>query len=83
MKMLKYRQALKRLGAAFPELELCVQEQLEGVRAAEHSSRPCPCGHGRLAQWPWALQTEALGVCDCTEQLISWRCEWIPRDMKW
>ena len=54
----------------------------EGVRAAEHNSRPCPCGVGRLAQWPWALQTAALGFCNCEQarrELTFWRTSgWIP-----
>jgi hypothetical protein len=87
MTRLRYRQALRRLAQAFPELELRVSELVDGVRAAEHNSRPCPCGHGRLAQWPWVLQTQSLGYCDgssawCTE-LITCRSEWIPPTMGW
>lgn len=60
-----YRQALRRLAQAFPELELRVLELVDGVRAAEHNSRPCvplwPCGHGRLAhEWPSVGATDAV-----------------------
>ena len=83
LRKLRYAQALRRLGRAFPELELQVSEQVEGVQASEHNSRPCPCGHGRLAQWPWLLQTQELGFCRELEccALECWRGEWIPDDM--
>jgi len=35
----------------------------EGLDASEQVTRPCPCGVGRLARWPWALHTDSLGFC--------------------
>ena len=63
----KHKHALRRLHAS---------HQL----AEEHHTRPCPCGHGALAMWPWVVQTAALGFCECemaSLERICWRSEWI------
>ena len=81
-----YRRALKRLSEAFPELELQVSELLEGVRADERNSRACPCGTGRLPQWPWMVHRPGMGFCNCPESayyLVCARWDWIPPDMPW
>jgi hypothetical protein len=65
---LKHKQALRRLCRTFPEL------------TEEQHTRPCPCGHGALAVWPWAVQTARLGFCECRMagwELTCWRGEWI------
>lgn len=65
---LKHRQKLRRLREAFPEA------------GEEHHTRPCPCGRGALAMWPWVVQTAQLGFCECNMarwELTCWRCEWI------
>ena len=83
---LRYKQALKRLAAAFPELELDVPALLGDVRANEHNSRACPCGDGRLIQWPWLLHRARMGFCACHESgyyVVCERQKWIPQDMPW
>ena len=73
----KHKHALRRLRARFPEVD------------EEHHTRPCPCGGGALAVWPWVVQTAALGFCDCPMagwELTVWRCEWIKAgapDLRW
>ena len=87
IRKLVYKRALKQLRIEFPELELQLSEQVEGVKAAASSCRPCPCGHGLFAhQWPWMLRTEALGFCQCEEAtlgVLDWRDKYIPRGMHW
>ena len=66
----KHKHALRRLCQLYPEVGL----------GEEHSRRPCPCGHGTLAMWPWVVQTAQLGFCDCwmaSWELTCWRSEWI------
>ena len=76
----KHKHALRRLRQAFPEV------------TEEHHTRPCPCGRGALAVWPWVVQTAELGFCDYRKcgmacwELTNWRCEWIAAgypDLKW
>ena len=31
------------------------------VADQQHHTRPCPCGLGALAMWPWVVQTAQLG----------------------
>ena len=65
----KHKHALCRLRAAFPEVD-----------GEDHLTRPCPCGRGSLAVWPWVVQTKQLGFCDCDMacwELTCWRGEWI------
>ena len=58
----KYKHALRRLAEVFPELH--IPDGLHaGLGAGEQESRPCPCGTGLLARWPWVLQTASLGFC--------------------
>jgi len=59
----RYRHALRRLAKAFPELEVPVPELCAGLQADQQCTRPCPCGAGLLAKWPWVLQTPQLGFC--------------------
>ena len=58
-----YKHAVRILAEAFPELELSVAEVCAGIHASEQPTRPCPCGGGKLARWPWMLQTVDLGFC--------------------
>ena len=46
----KHKHAMRRLMDAFPELS-----------SDECHRRPCPCGRGALAMWPWVQKTAALG----------------------
>ena len=89
----RYRHALQRLAKAFPELEVPVPELCAGLQADQQCTRPCPCGAGHLAKWPWVLQTPQLGFCPGGEwgeddeevttqgkhdwEVISWRHEWV------
>ena len=69
----KHKHALRRLHERFPELECPVQ-----AHASQYPTRPCPCGHGKLAKWPWVVQTARLGFCDCEMgwwELLCWRGE--------
>ena len=59
----RYLYALRRLAKVFPELEVPVPELCAGLKAALQCTRPCPCGVGLLARWPWVLQTTGLGFC--------------------
>ena len=43
------KHAMRRLHESFPGLE------------EKHHTRPCPCGRGALAVWPWVVQTAQLG----------------------
>ena len=66
--LLSHKHALRRLRKSFPEV------------AEEHHTRPCPCGRGALAQWPWVAQTAQAGFCECWMagwELTNWRSEWI------
>ena len=65
----KHKHALRRLHASFPE-----------VADQQHHTRPCPCGRGALAMWPWVVQTAQLGFCECEKafwERICWRSEWV------
>ena len=73
---LKYKQAMRRLLHAFPELNPCPIL----AHASQYATRPCPCGRGVLAKWPWVVQQEHLGFCDCwmaSWEVLCWRSEWI------
>ena len=59
----RYKHALRKLAKAFPELEVLVPELCAGLQANQQCTRPCPCGAGHLAKWPWVLQTPQLGFC--------------------
>ena len=75
---------LKQLSEAFPELELQVSQLLEGVCTDEHNSRVCPCGTGRLPQWPWVAAMPGKGFCTCSESSYYMGCtrsDWIPPDL--
>ena len=64
----RHKYAMRRLRLSFPEV------------ADDGSRRPCPCGLGALAMWPWVVQTAELGFCVCIMaqwELICWRSEWI------
>ena len=64
----QHKHAMSRLRARFPEA------------SETHHTRPCPCGHGALAMWPWVVQTAQLGFCDCQMakwERICWRSDWI------
>ena len=73
----EHKWALRRLREAFLEV------------SGEHHTRPCPCGRGALAMWPWVVQTKQLGFCDCWMagwELNCWRHEWIRAgypDLAW
>ena len=89
----RYKHALRKLAKAFPELEVLVPELCAGLQADQQCTRPCPCGAGHLAKWPWVLQTPQLGFCPGGEwgeddeevttqgkhdwEVISWRHEWV------
>lgn len=65
----KHKHAMRRLMDAFPELS-----------SNDCHRRPCPCGRGALAMWPWVVQTAQQGFCECAMaswELTCWRCEWI------
>ena len=65
----KHKHALRRLREAFPE-----------ACGEEHHTRPCPCGRGALAMWPWVVQTAQQGFCECdmaSWERTCWRREWI------
>ena len=73
---LKYKMAMKRLLERFPELDPCPIL----AHASQYAMRPCPCGRGALAKWPWVVQQEHLGFCDCwmaSWEVQCWRSEWI------
>ena len=81
---IQYKRMLKRLSEAFPELELQVSQLLEGVCADEYNSHACPCGTGRLPQWPWVIALPGKGFCDCPDSSYYLGCErsdWIPGDL--
>ena len=72
------RRTLRRLGEAFPDLEPCPML----AHASQHHTRPCPCGRGTLAKWPWVVHTAELGFCECemaSWELICWSGEWSER----
>ena len=85
----QYKHSLSKLAAAFPLLEVPVAKLYAGLPAQQQRTRPCPCGAGRLPQWPWVLQTEDLGFCPgavlredviCGKHIwedICWQGEWI------
>jgi len=68
---IKYKHTLRRLAAEFPEL-MIPPELHAGLDASEQETRPCPCGAGRLARWPWVLQTVCLGFCPNSHKYIDW-----------
>lgn len=66
---IKHKHAMCRLVNSFPE-----------IASQEHLRRPCPCGHGALAVWPWVVQAGQSGICECdmaSMEFTCWRCEWI------
>ena len=84
IRRIQYRRMLKRLSETFPELELQIPQLLEGERADAHNSRACPCGTGRLPQWPWVAAMPGKGFCDCSDASYYLGCarsDWIPRDL--
>ena len=71
----QHKVAVRRLERAFPELGQCPLDQ----HASHYQTRPCPCGRGALAKWPWVVQMAQHGFCDCPMagwELICWRREW-------
>ena len=72
VRCVKHKHAMRRLREAFPE-----------VTDEPPHTRPCPCGRGALAMWPWVVHTVQGGFCDWREcvmarwELTNWRCEWI------
>ena len=65
----KHKHAMRRLREAFPE-----------VSGEESHRRPCPCGRGALAMWPWVVQTAQQSFCECdmaSWERTCWRSEWI------
>ena len=84
IRRLQYKRMLKQLSEAFPELELQVSQLVEGVRADEYNSRACPCGTGRLPQWPWVAAMPGKGFCDCSDSSYYLGCarsDWIPGEL--
>jgi hypothetical protein len=75
----KCRFALRRFQESFPELDPRPSDVF-CTHASQQLTRPCPCGSGVLARWPWVVQTMGLGFCDCgmaSWELTCWRSEWI------
>ena len=75
---LEYKAALLRLKRAIPELELCPDTLVSGLRARSMPTRLCPCGKGWLPIAPWVPQSEELGFCVCDEawdERLGWRDE--------
>ena len=73
----KYNLELRRLEDCFPEYAV---RALAMAHASQHHTRPCPCGRGCLARWPWVVQTAAQGFCDCDMafwERTCWRCDWL------
>jgi len=68
---IKYKHALRRLAAEFPEL-MIPPGLHAGLDASKQETRPCPCGVGRLPRWPWALQTVCLGFCPSSNIYVDW-----------
>jgi len=68
---IKYKHALRRLAAEFPEL-MIPPGLHAGLDASAQETRPCPCGGGKLPRWPWALQTVCLGFCPSSHKYIDW-----------
>ena len=65
--LVRYKHALHRLQEAFPDLD------------EQHHTRPCPCGRGALAMWPWVVQNAQGGFCGCWKagwELVCWRSDW-------
>ena len=65
----EYKHALRRLAAEFPELKVPAGLHA-GVDASAQETRPCPCGAGLLARWPWVLQSVSLGFCPTSD--VDW-----------
>ena len=66
--VIKHKHALRRLREAFPGVD------------EQHHTRPCPCGRGALAVWPWVVQNAKRGFCEgsmASWELTCWRSEWI------
>ena len=72
MARVRYKHALRRLASAFPELDVDVARLCAGLPATEQNTRPCPCGAGVLARWPWVVHSMRLGFCPGT--LVPNRC---------
>ena len=71
----KHEHAIRRLREAFADVDPCPL-----ARASRHATRPCPCGRGVLARWPWVVQTAQLGFCACdmaSWELTCWRSDWL------
>ena len=74
----KLKWGLHKLHQEFPDVDACPML----AHASQHHTRPCPCGRGVLAKWPWVVHTAELGFCNCpmaTWELICWSSEWIER----
>ena len=75
---MEYKEALGLLDKCFPGLgvasHLPAERLHEGLSAHAQDTRPCPCGAGRLARWPWVLHMEGLGFCtgEAPEGWPSW-----------
>ena len=75
---IKYRQAIRKLKAALPVLEMERPAQatsLEPLQADAWNSMPCLCGsaQGRMVIWPWMLQMESKGFCAAGCDKLYWR----------
>lgn len=75
----KYAYAIRVLQETYPELQPGPAD-VALLNVSRQESRPCACGHGHLARWPWVVQHDSLGFCDCNMaiyELCAWRSEWI------
>lgn len=59
--LVRYRHALSRLEATFPQLN-------EFSGSAWKRRRLCPCGRGVRGAWPWVVQTPARGYCEQSDE---------------
>ena len=69
---LEYQWAMSQL----QDQELCPDPCPMFAHASQQHTRPCPCGLGVLAKWPWVIHSAELGFCTCEMaewELICWR----------
>ena len=71
-----YKRALRRLAKAYPDKKFCRENPLDTtLTAAEVHTVQCTCGKGCVRDWPWLLQPDTHGFCDCLA-VFHRRCEW-------
>lgn len=77
--LITYKYAIIRLGREYPSIPNPI-DSWKNQQMMIANSMPCPCGSGRIGQWPWQLQTISRGFCACSHTYYE-RNEWMEASL--